>query len=62
MCEPKSRSSGTIDLDPFVGQVLADHVRDFPPEPVEMVDITSGEPVRRTVPLLFTTTRGQRLH
>ncbi|MGC4765008.1 site-specific integrase [Micromonospora sp. DT46] len=58
LCEPKSRSSGTIDLDPFVGQVLADHVRDFPPEPVEMVDITSGEPVRRTVPLLFTTTRG----
>jgi len=58
LSEPKAGSAGTIDLDPIVGQVVAEHVRQFPPVPVELVDITSGEPVRRTVPLLFTTTRG----
>ncbi|MEO3780380.1 tyrosine-type recombinase/integrase [Micromonospora sp. B11E3] len=58
LSEPKAGSSGTVDLDPVVGQVLAEHVRDFPPVSVELVDITSGDPVRRSVPLLFTTTRG----
>ncbi len=58
LSEPKAGSSGTIDLDPVVGQVLADHVQQFPPVPVELVDITPGDPVRRSVPLLFTTTRG----
>ncbi|GAB3148531.1 site-specific integrase [Micromonospora sonneratiae] len=58
LSEPKAGSSGTIDLDPVVGQMLADHVREFPPVVVEMVDTTSGEPVRRAVPLLFTTTHG----
>ena len=56
--EPKAGSAGTVDLDPVVGQVLRDHVRAFPPVLVELVDISSGEPVRRTVPLLFSTTRG----
>jgi integrase len=41
-----------------VGDILADHVRQFPPVAVELVDTTSGDPVRRTVPLLFTTTHG----
>ncbi|MFI7551932.1 tyrosine-type recombinase/integrase [Micromonospora sediminimaris] len=58
LSEPKAGSSGTLDLDPVVGQVLAEHVRDFPPVPVELVDLTAGNPVRRSVPLLFTTTRG----
>ncbi|WBB65762.1 site-specific integrase [Micromonospora sp. WMMD812] len=58
LSEPKAGSSGTIDLDPVVGRMLAEHVRDFPPVSVELVDITSGDPVRRSVPLLFTTTRG----
>ncbi|MFJ8581458.1 tyrosine-type recombinase/integrase [Micromonospora sp. NPDC093277] len=56
--EPKAGSSGTVDMDPVVGQVLAEHVREFPPVPVELVDLTSGDPVRRSVPLLFTTRRG----
>ncbi|ROO52497.1 phage integrase family protein [Micromonospora sp. Llam0] len=59
LSEPKARSSGTIDLDPVVAEMLADHVREFPPVGVELVDICGGDPVRRTVPLLFTTTRGR---
>ncbi|MFE9651553.1 tyrosine-type recombinase/integrase [Micromonospora sp. NPDC006431] len=58
LSEPKAGSSGTVDMDPVVGQVLAEHVREFPPVPVELVDVTSGDPVRRSVPLLFTTRRG----
>lgn len=58
LCEPKAGSSGTLDLDPVVAQVLADHVRQFPPVEVELVDTTSGDPMRRLVPLVFTTTRG----
>ena len=58
LSEPKAGSSGTVDLDPVVSEVLAEHVRQFPPVEVELVDITSGEPVRRVVPLLFTTTHG----
>jgi integrase len=58
LSEPKAGSAGTIDLDPVVGEILTEHVRQFPPVEVELVDITSGDPVRRTVPLLFTTTRG----
>lgn len=30
----------------------------FPPVDVELIDITSGEPVRRSVPLPFTTAHG----
>jgi integrase len=55
---PKAGSSGTVDLDPVVGDMVTDHVRRFPPVEVDLVDITSGDPVRRTVQLLFTTTRG----
>jgi integrase len=58
LSEPKSGSSGTVDLDPVVGQVLAEHVQEFPPVPVELVDTTTGNPRRRLVPLLFTTTHG----
>ena len=58
LCEPKAGSFGTVDLDPVVAEVLAEHVRQFPPVEMELIDTTSGEPVRRVVPLLFTTTRG----
>jgi len=58
LSEPKAGSFGTVDLDPVVRDVLAEHVRRFPPVLVDLVDITSGSPVRRSVPLLITTTRG----
>ncbi|WP_243422701.1 hypothetical protein [Micromonospora globispora] len=58
LSEPKAGSSGTVDLDPVVGQVLAEHVRDVSACSVELVDMTSGDPVQRSVPLLFTTRRG----
>jgi integrase len=58
LSEPKAGSSGTVDLDPVVGEILTEHVRQFPPAEIELVDMTSGDPVRRTVPLLFTTTHG----
>jgi len=58
LSEPKAGSSGTVDLDPVVGGVIADHVAQFTPVEVELIDITSGEPARRRVPLLFTTTHG----
>jgi integrase len=41
-----------------VKDVIAEHVRLYPPVEVEMVDTTSGHPVRRSVPLLFTTRQG----
>ena len=44
LSEPKAGSSGTVDLDPVVSQVLAEHVREFPPVAVELVDVTSGDP------------------
>jgi integrase len=55
---PKSGSSGTLDLDPDVATALAEHIREFPPVGVEIVDLTSGRPERRTVPLMFTNERG----
>jgi integrase len=36
LCEPKAGSSGTVHLDPAVAQVLAEHVRQFPPKAVEL--------------------------
>jgi integrase len=45
LSEPKAGSSGTIDLAPMVDEALAEHVRLFPPTSVELIDITSGEPV-----------------
>jgi integrase len=58
LCEPKAGSSGTVDLDPVVADMIAEHVRQFPPVEVELVGIASGDPVRRLARLLFTTTRG----
>ena len=58
ICAPKAGSSGTLDLDQAAGEALAEHFRRFPPVAVEMVDTLSGEPIRRAVPLLFTTTHG----
>jgi hypothetical protein len=58
LCAPKAGSAGTIDLDLAVSEVLTEHVRQFPPVEVDLVDVLSGEPARRVVPLLFTTTRG----
>jgi len=57
--EPKSGSSGTLDLDPLVAQHLAEHIRQFPPVEVILPDITTGELVRRPVAILFTTQRGK---
>jgi integrase len=56
---PKSGSSGTVDLDPLVAEQLADHIRRFPPAEFTLPDITSGERITRTVPILFTTQRGR---
>lgn len=58
LSEPKAGSSGTVDLDPAAAEALTEHLRSFPPTQVPLVDITSGDPVRRTVPLMFTTTHG----
>jgi integrase len=62
LSEPKAGSSGTIDLDPMVAEHLAAHVQRFPPVVVDLVDVTSGDPVQRSVPLLFTTTRGNPIN
>jgi hypothetical protein len=51
-------AASTVDLDPMVAAGLAWHRREYPPVEVEMLDLTSGRPVRRKVPLLFTTTFG----
>jgi integrase len=59
---PKSGSSGTVDLDPFIADQLAEHIRAFPPVEFELPDITSGERVTRVVPLLFTSQRKKLLN
>jgi len=51
-------AGGTVDLDPMVAAALAYHVRQYPPVDVEVLDITSGRQIRRSVPLLFTTVHG----
>ncbi|MFC3384894.1 tyrosine-type recombinase/integrase [Couchioplanes azureus] len=51
-------AASTVDLDPMVAAGLAYHVANYPPVEIEMLDITSGSPVRRKVPLLFTTVHG----
>ncbi len=61
LSEPKSGSSGTVDLDPMVADALRQHVKEFPLVEIEMPDITGGPLVRRTVPLLFTTPTAIRL-
>jgi integrase len=62
LTEPKAGSSGTIDLDPQVAERLTEHVRRFPPVGIDLVDVTSGVPIRRMVPLLFTTTHGNPIN
>jgi integrase len=51
-------AAGTVDLDPMVAAAIEWHCKKFPPVGIEMLDITSGRPVRRKVPLLVTTTFG----
>jgi len=59
LAEPKAGSSGTVDLDPDVAAVLTEHIERFPPAEVELLDLTSGRPVLRSVPLLFTDRQGR---
>lgn len=49
-------ASATVDLDPMVAAAWQWHRREYPPVEVDMLDLTSGRPVRRSVPLLITTT------
>jgi len=55
---PKSGSSGTVDLDAVVAEKIREHIAQFPPVELEMLDITSGEPRHRKLRLLFTTRHG----
>jgi hypothetical protein len=41
-----------------VADVPAEHVRLYPPAEVDLIDVTSGHPRARSVPLLFTTRHG----
>jgi integrase len=67
LCPPKSGSTGDIDLDDQVANVLGDHIRVFPPVIVELPDVSAGTPdpgtppLRRKVGLLFTD-RGLPIH
>ena len=58
LSEPKSGSSGTVDLDPVVAAALARHIQEHPPVETEMPDISSGKAIRRPVRLIFTTRFG----
>ncbi|WP_412540083.1 tyrosine-type recombinase/integrase [Longispora sp. K20-0274] len=58
LAEPKNGSSGTIDLDLAVAEILTAHIRRFPPTKHEVIDTTGSEPVRRPVRLLFTDKHG----
>jgi integrase len=68
LAPPKAGSVRDVDLDDEVAAALAQHVHDYPPRLVELVDITAGtpdpgkEPRRRTVALLFTDTNGRPIH
>jgi len=55
---PKAGSFGTVVLDPAVAEHLTRHIKEFPPVAMELPDVTSGEPARRVVSLLFSTSRG----
>jgi integrase len=61
LAPPKSGSSGTVDLDPFVAEQLAEHIRAFPPTGFELPDVTGGERLTRNVAILFTSQRGKLL-
>jgi integrase len=58
LAPPKSGSKGTVDLDGAVADQLADHVKEFGSVGIDLIDITDGDPVRRTAQLLFTTRMG----
>ncbi|MEV0568006.1 site-specific integrase [Dactylosporangium sp. NPDC050588] len=58
LAPPKSGSKGTVDLESVVADQLAAHVKEFDPVGIDLVDITGGEPTRRTAQLLFTTRMG----
>ncbi|WP_433212496.1 hypothetical protein ACQP00_00065 [Dactylosporangium sp. CS-047395] len=62
LSKPKSGSSGTVDLDPVVAEHVQQHMRDFPPVEVPLIDITSGEQASRTALLLFTTSAREPVH
>ena len=68
LAPPKSGSVGDVDLDDQVAEVIAQHVKSYPPTRVTLVDITQGtpdpgkEPLRRPVPLLFTDELGRPIH
>ncbi|MBN1174691.1 MAG: site-specific integrase [Micromonosporaceae bacterium] len=61
LAPPKSGSSGTIDLDPMVAEVLAAHTKSFPPVAVRLVDTTGPKAVTRSANLLFTGGNGRPL-
>jgi integrase len=65
LCQPKADSSGTLDLDPQVALVLAEHLREHPAVTLDLPDICTGEPApgqapkRRAVTLAFTSMQGR---
>ena len=58
---PKAGSAGTVDLDAVVAEQIARHVRQYPPQAIEMLDNTGMEPEVRAVRLLFTNSRRRPL-
>ncbi|GIJ22383.1 tyrosine-type recombinase/integrase [Micromonospora lutea] len=58
---PKSGSVGTVDLDAVVAEELAAHLGEVGPVEFELPDITTGERLTRSVPVLFTSARGKLL-
>ncbi|WP_432049567.1 tyrosine-type recombinase/integrase [Verrucosispora sp. NA02020] len=58
---PKSGSVGTVDLDAVVAEELAAHLGEVGPVEFELPDITTGERLTRSVPVLFTSSRGKLL-
>ncbi|MEV4278675.1 tyrosine-type recombinase/integrase [Actinoplanes xinjiangensis] len=51
-------AGGAVDLDPVVAAALDRHRKNHLSPAVEMIDTTSGRPIRRRVPLMFTTVFG----
>jgi integrase len=68
LAPPKSGSVGDVDLDDHVAEVVARHVKRYPPVTVMLADITQGTPdpgrdqLRRPVALLFTDEYGRPIH
>jgi integrase len=61
---PKTKTSRrTVELPAVTAAALAEHIRMYPPKPVEIEDRTNPrKPVRRMARLLFTNVKGQPLH